>query len=585
MRRATAVRVESCVTPHCCNGQRNIAGSGSAQQRQPSKATAHHPMHTTYNDDATHSLSLPSTALPTQTTQSRNGPEEDDSLPPLPEGLIPYDGKKPAPEIEEEPKPQQPTKPQPKPQKQPQSAKPQPAAAAAKTPVDDPALDPVLPEGLIPYDHRTTRQLLEEEDSDIGGVLAVAAVPAMPAGIGAMAAAVLESGSLGSSSSDATTPGAYGSGASSHGRSLLETPGGYGGGRSLLGMDDVTVGGYGGRSLLGMDGAEGSVGGYGGRSLLGEQQQPDKKKQEQQAAAPKKQDKAAAKPSTPPKADHKRPSPPPVSATTTAAAKTTSSPPAPCSAASNGTSSSLAANGRPFSTCYCRYNTKDSSWALEQAACRAALFSRCQSAGPLLECSQVDAFYRGLSMPGSEEIPHKEALETFLYTDCPPAPPCSCRGLLTGSETPTARSRCCADLQAHCQVPFSGLDCEDVGRFCRAGRQTSDPVGALFSWVLVKTQGFDCGSPKYAVSYTSVVSASSGARSIGADDAIRQLSKAAMFEGLTRYDYSETDRMAALLTMLIGGCFAVAVAAVGVGVIFRIVSTRNHHSAPLLERL
>jgi len=445
---------------------------------------------------------------------------EDDTLPPLPEGLIPYGGDKPQ---------------KPKPQSQP----PKP-----KKPTADSSDDLPLPEGLIPYDHKTTRQLLEQLDESAEEA-AIAAVPAMSgAGSSWGAAAVLESGS----------PGGYGGGA---GRSLLEVAGGYGG-RALL-----QVGGYGSSA---------------GRSLLEEPQaskpaatpKPDQKKPSAPASSKKPEKK------TDKKAEEKQPA-----ADSSKNARSTNPQPAPCSSSSNTSSSSTAPNGRPFGTCYCRYNPKTSSWALEQAACRASLFNRCKTAGTLLECPQVDAYYRGLSMPGSE-APHKDTLTAFLYTDCPPAPPCSCRALVSGSETPTAHSRCCADLQAHCQVPFSGLDCEDVARFCKPGRQSSDPVGALFSYVLVKTHGYDCSSPKYAVSYSSVVANS---RSVAAERAVQQLSKAAMLEGvMASPDFIETDRVAALLTMLIGGCFAVAVAAVGVAVIFGLVSTRNHHSAPLLDR-
>lgn len=498
---------------------------------------------------------------------------------------------------QQQPKPQRDAAPAAK-QQQP---KPQRGAAPAAKPVaaDDPSQDLKLPEGLIPYDHKTTRQLLEELDAAIEEA-AVAAVPEMPAiSISALGgAAILEAGTL-SSSSGSATPGAYGSG-----RALLESDAAE------------AVGGYGGRSLLGSSGQGEGVGTYGsasGRSLLEEaaaakqaaakkddQSKADKKAQKpaekknkpadnpKPQSAPKKDDQGPKKPSSP--AQEQRPSSPPQKQQ--APTDSSSSSAAPCSAAAGN---ATAPNGRPFGICYCRYNPKDSTWALEQAACRAALFQRCKTAGSMLECSQVDAFYRGLAMPGSE-APHRDSLSAFLYADCPPAPPCSCKALLSGSETATARARCCTDLQAHCQVPFSGLDCEDVGRFCRPyGRQSSDPMGALFSYVLVKTHGFDCSSPKYAVSYASVVAGAVGAnggRTSEADEAMRQLSKAAMVEGISRFDaqqrlssdeFSEQDRVAVLATMLVGGCIAVFVAAAGVALIFKMVSTRNHHTTPLLS--
>jgi hypothetical protein len=429
-------------------------------------------------------------------------------------------------------------------------------------------LDPILPAGLIPYDHKTTRQLLEETDAAIEEA-AVAMVPEMPAvSVSASTgAAVLESG----------TPGVYGS--SSGGRSLLEAAGGYGG-RSLLSLAEEAVGAYGGqgpgRSLLGEPAADRQKSG----DSKADKNQKHKPEQKQKQKPEPKQEKAADKMNDAPKQQQAQKDTAPQKPTPAASSSSSA---APCSA-SNGTNSAAAPNGRPYGTCYCRYNPKESTWALEQAACRAALFNRCRTAGALLECSQVDAFYKGLSMPGSEP-PFKDTLTAFLYADCPPSPPCSCKALLTGAETATARSRCCTDLQAHCQVPFSGLDCEDVGRFCRPyGRQSSDPMGALFSYVLVKTHGFDCSSPKYAVSYTNVVASASSARA-DVDEAIRQLSQAAMVEGITRYDnsmVSEPDRVAALLTMLVGGCFAVFVAAVGVALLFKMVSGRNHYTAPLL---
>lgn len=160
------------------------------------------------------------------------------------------------------------------------------------------------------------------------------------------------------------------------------------------------------------------------------------------------------------------------------------------------------------------------------------------------------------------------------------------------SSTQTTVPTACPAILPCPQVPFSGLDCEDVGRFCRPyGRQSSDPLGALFSYVLVKTHGFDCSAPNYAASYTSVVTSTRMQPTAEADAAVRQLSKAAMLEGLLRYNYvgqrgsdaySDPDRVATLLTMLVGGCFAVAVAAVGVAVIFALVSNRSRYTTPLL---
>jgi hypothetical protein len=518
-------------------------------------------------------------------------------MPALPEGLEPYDGKKPMP--------------------------------GAKAEAAEPEM-PALPEGLVPYDGSKPlpgakeapaaepaapkiRQLLQQEDEDAlaASEAAIAAVPAaVPAGESSFAgASVLESGTL-------SAPGGYGGrllleesapagtyGGASTGRSLLaaameaaaDVPGTYSGssaaGRSLLGdvvsvggyggggrslLADLTPGGYGGRSLLADMEEAGSYGGrslladatpgtYGGRSLLGEPvpKQQDKKQQD------KKQD--------------KRPQPAKKAEPVKKAAASTKKAATPAAAAAKKlVSSTSSSSNRQPGTCYCRYNPATASWALEQAACRAALYKRCGQAGnsAMLECSDVDAFYRGLAMPGSEP-PHKDTLSAFLFVDCPPAAPCSCRSIVAGGETPTARARCCADLKAHCQVPFSGLECEDVARFCRAGSQPTDPVGALFSYVLVKTHGQDCSDPRLGAAYSSVAA---GGRSIETEEAVRLLAKAAVVDSLAARgeDFSEPDRVATLLTILVGGLFAVAVAAVAVALLMR-VGGQDQHAMPLLH--
>lgn len=478
-------------------------------------------------------------------------------MPPLPEGLVPYDGKKPLPGVKEDPDADMPPLPAglvPYDGKKPLPGVKEPAAAEPAAP----AKHKVKPAVPAPVHDRINRQLLQDAmDALAESEAAIAAVPAIPSGVSTMAgASVLESGTVGGYG------GAVASAAAAP-RNLMEqaAPGSYGGGRNLLADVSAMLGGYGGgRNLLAdIAGSYGGgrnllgelAGGYGGaaaRNLLADTPgiygSTRNLLADQPAASKKQQPKAVE------------------------AKKTSSS-----------TSSTPAS--RPLGTCYCHYNPASGSWALEQAACRAALFKRCGAAYSMLECSAVEAFYHGLAMPGSE-APHRDTISAFLYVDCPPAPPCSCKGIVTGAETPTARSRCCADLRAHCQVPFSGLNCEDVRRFCQAGTQPSDPVGALFSYVLVKTHGHNCASPRLGAAYMTVTAPVRPQ----ASEAVRMLAKAAVLDSLAASSssgssFDEPDRVAMALTMLVGGLFAVAVAALGVAVLLR-VGAAHQHAAPLL---
>ncbi|KAF8061905.1 CCB3 [Scenedesmus sp. PABB004] len=156
--------------------------------------------------------------------------------------------------------------------------------------------------------------------------------------------------------------------------------------------------------------------------------------------------------------------------------------------------------------CYCRYVPAAAAWALDEPPCRAALYGRCGGGGALLECAALDGYYRArrAGTPAGQ-APGADAVSAFLYVDCPPAPPCSCKAAPRGAG-------CCADLKAACQVPFSGLDCGAVARFCAAkGAPASDEGGLIASFVLVRTHGADCKAPAHAAAYAAVADAGAAA--------------------------------------------------------------------------
>lgn len=149
-------------------------------------------------------------------------------------------------------------------------------------------------------------------------------------------------------------------------------------------------------------------------------------------------------------------------------------------------------------TCYCRYDARRTAWALNEGPCRAGLLRRCsRSSDALLRCSSVEAAY---GVDGSEAVA-RAAVSAFLFVDCPAAPPCACAALASTPQRNAAaavRSRlhasCCAELQTHCQTPFSGLECTAVVRFCSAPPARALEDAAIAAFALVRTHRSDCRS-------------------------------------------------------------------------------------------
>lgn len=219
-------------------------------------------------------------------------------------------------------------------------------------------------------------------------------------------------------------------------------------------------------------------------------------------------------------------------------------------------------------SCYCRYVARSASWALEESACKAALYSRCGPAGDLLECKHLEAYYTALAQSrlNPADAPHVDAISAFLYVDCPPAPPCSCKALtLAAKETKAQREQCCADLKAWCQVPFSGIDCNEAVSFCSSSNGLAEDT--VYGFSLVKTHGIDCKDARFAAAYTSTV--------LEVPAAFEEVE--AMFEQQQRLA-ARQRRMAAAATVafgLVAACFAVGLAGFGVLVIVKHYAIRR----------
>jgi hypothetical protein len=213
--------------------------------------------------------------------------------------------------------------------------------------------------------------------------------------------------------------------------------------------------------------------------------------------------------------------------------------------------------------CYCRYNEATNAWALLEPACKAGLYRRCDVGDNLLECAHLTSYYTEGDAAAGEKI------AAFLFVDCPPAAPCSCASLkLDGSDDASVSAQCCSDLRAHCQVPFSGLSCEEVSRFCAAGADaaSSDAVSAF---IMVKTHGATCAAPNAP---TKAYKASTSG-SVSSADAAAALLQGAM--------HTAGRPWPVLVLVVVSGLVAVAAALLGMAALWQHLTYRQY-TAPLL---
>lgn len=268
----------------------------------------------------------------------------------------------------------------------------------------------------------------------------------------------------------------------------------------------------------------------------------------------------------------------------------TTCPPCPaCSTATSSESHSLFLRhrgGAPAAAgaCYCRYESNGAGWALQEASCRAALYSRCGSQGSLLECATLEAFY---SSDGDRARSHRasDQIAAFLFVDCPPAPPCSCAALTSdnaGNQIIVAsKAQCCSDLRAHCKVPFSGLDCDEVDAYCSASAATrsAGASDALRQFVAVKTHKEDCAAPQNARAYARF--AASNAAAAAAAEALAPVAAAA--EMLQQLAGAHGMGGGALAVMVGAAAVAVGAAVAGTVALVQNVVARRYQGTPLLS--
>jgi hypothetical protein len=136
---------------------------------------------------------------------------------------------------------------------------------------------------------------------------------------------------------------------------------------------------------------------------------------------------------------------------------------------------------------------------------------------------------------------------------------------LAAKETKAQRQQCCADLKAWCQVPFSGIDCNEAVSFCSSKSSLAEDT--VYGFSLVKTHGIDCKDAQFAAAYTSTV--------VDMPAAFEEVE--AMFVEQQRLAVRQR-RMAAGVTIavtLVASCVALGVAAFGVLVIIKHYAIRR----------
>jgi hypothetical protein len=109
----------------------------------------------------------------------------------------------------------------------------------------------------------------------------------------------------------------------------------------------------------------------------------------------------------------------------------------------------------PEGKCYCKFDHDWDEWSLSEPSCRNALYERSSDLRSGLPSSWLDAFYNYRPKLGSIiSPPHVDQISAFLYSDCLPAPPCSCNNLtLESTMSPKALS-CYSEVQIQAADPY-----------------------------------------------------------------------------------------------------------------------------------
>ena len=100
----------------------------------------------------------------------------------------------------------------------------------------------------------------------------------------------------------------------------------------------------------------------------------------------------------------------------------------------------------PAGQCYCRFDYDWSEWSLSDAACKASLYQR--AIDPLSGLARVwlDDYYNYKAAAGGVLMPpNADQISAFLYSDCIPAPPCSCLAMKEGESS----DACFSEIQIY----------------------------------------------------------------------------------------------------------------------------------------
>ncbi|GAX81725.1 hypothetical protein CEUSTIGMA_g9153.t1 [Chlamydomonas eustigma] len=104
----------------------------------------------------------------------------------------------------------------------------------------------------------------------------------------------------------------------------------------------------------------------------------------------------------------------------------------------------------PVGQCYCRFDYDWSEWSLSDATCKASLYHRASDPRSGLAKVWLDDYYGYRPTEGGVLLPpNADQISAFLYSDCTPAPPCSCLDIGEGLST----EACFNEIQIYAANP------------------------------------------------------------------------------------------------------------------------------------
>ncbi|GAX76313.1 hypothetical protein CEUSTIGMA_g3759.t1 [Chlamydomonas eustigma] len=104
----------------------------------------------------------------------------------------------------------------------------------------------------------------------------------------------------------------------------------------------------------------------------------------------------------------------------------------------------------PVGQCYCRFDYDWSEWSLSDATCKASLYHRASDPRSGLAKVWLDDYYSYKPTEGGVLLPpNADQISAFLYSDCTPAPPCSCLDIGEGSSS----EACFNEIQIYAAHP------------------------------------------------------------------------------------------------------------------------------------